>query len=155
MTERGLALLDEVTERLRALLDERGVEWWETVVYIGTTITDEGIIERNYLVSTFWDSPVFGKVEATDMGDGVLHMACLNGRDFTPEQAVEVTLGPLTEQVTEQATNDTDAGTCHDTWERIIEDAREYRLNINGSYLWKNKSDKLVSRCKALAGDAE
>lgn len=42
-----------------------------------------------------------------------------------------------------------------DTWERIIEDAREYRLNINGSYLWKNKSDELVARCKALAGDVE
>jgi len=42
-----------------------------------------------------------------------------------------------------------------DTWERIIEDAREYRLNIGGSYLWKNKSDELVARCKALAGDAE
>ncbi|MGX8696320.1 MAG: hypothetical protein ACSW8D_08050 [Prevotella sp.] len=37
-----------------------------------------------------------------------------------------------------------------DTWESIIEDAREYRLNIGGSYLWKNKSDELVSRCKAL-----
>lgn len=42
-----------------------------------------------------------------------------------------------------------------DTWERIIEDAREYKLNIGGSYLWKNKSDELVARCKALAGDAE
>lgn len=40
-----------------------------------------------------------------------------------------------------------------DTWERIIEDAREYMLNIGGSYLWKNKSDELVARCKALAGD--
>ena len=40
-----------------------------------------------------------------------------------------------------------------DTWERIIEDAREYMLNIGGSYLWKNKSDELVDRCKALAGD--
>lgn len=40
-----------------------------------------------------------------------------------------------------------------DTWENIIEDAREYRLNINGSYLWKNKSDELVARCKALAGE--
>jgi len=37
-----------------------------------------------------------------------------------------------------------------DTWERIIEDAREYKLNIGGSYLWKNKSDELVARCKAL-----
>ena len=42
-----------------------------------------------------------------------------------------------------------------DTWESIIEDAREYRLNINGSYLWKNKSDELVARCKALAGEDE
>ena len=81
------------TDELRRMLDERGVEWWETVVYIGMTITNEGIGERHYLVSTFWNSLVFGKVEATDMGDGVLHMACLNGRDFTPEQAIEATLG--------------------------------------------------------------
>lgn len=43
--------------------------------------------------------------------------------------------------------------TISDTWERIIKDAREYRLNIGGSYLWTNKSDELVARCKALAGD--
>ena len=42
-----------------------------------------------------------------------------------------------------------------DTWERIIEDARAYSMNISGSYLWKNKTDELVARCKALAGDAE
>lgn len=42
-----------------------------------------------------------------------------------------------------------------DTWERIIEDAREYSLNIGGSYLWKNKSDELIARCKALAGEDE
>lgn len=92
MTERGVALLDEVTERLRALLEKRGVEWWETVSYIGATITDEGI-ERHYLVSTWWNSPVFGSVEATDMGDGVLNMACLNGCNLTPEQAISATLG--------------------------------------------------------------
>lgn len=39
---------------------------------------------------------------------------------------------------------------CPDTWESIIKDAREYRLNIDGSYLWKNKSNELVARCKAL-----
>ena len=80
------------TDELRSLLDERGVEWLETTSCIGATITDEGI-ERHYLVSTWWNSPVFGRVEATDMGDGVLHMACLNGCDFTPEQAIAVTLG--------------------------------------------------------------
>lgn len=42
-----------------------------------------------------------------------------------------------------------------DTWESIIEDAREYELNIGGSYLWKNKSDDLVARCKTLAGEGE
>lgn len=80
------------TDELRCLLDERGVKWWETTDYIGEIITSNGI-ERQYLVSTCWVSPVFGKVEATDMGDVVLHMACLNGCDFIPEQAVEVTLG--------------------------------------------------------------
>ena len=39
-----------------------------------------------------------------------------------------------------------------DTWERIIEDARAYVMNISGSHLWKNKTDELVARCKALAG---
>lgn len=42
-----------------------------------------------------------------------------------------------------------------DTWERIIEDARAYSMNISGNYLWKNKSDELVARCKALAGDED
>lgn len=42
-----------------------------------------------------------------------------------------------------------------DTWECIIEDARAYSMNISGSYLWKNKTDELVARCKALAGDAK
>ena len=80
------------TDELRRLLDERGVEWWETTTFIGATITSDGI-ERHYLVSTWWNSPVFGRVEATDMGDGVLHMACLNGCDITPAQAIAATLG--------------------------------------------------------------
>ena len=87
--------MTNATETFRAMLDEREVEWWETTTFIGATITDEGI-ERHYLFSTWWNSPVFGRVEATDMGDGVLHMARLNGCNLTPEQAIAATLGPVT-----------------------------------------------------------
>ena len=94
------------TDELRRMLDEREVEWWETTTFIGATITDEGI-ERHYLFSTWWNSPVFGRVEATDMGDGVLHMARLNGCNLTPEQAIAATLGAVS--ATTRATRATSA----------------------------------------------
>lgn len=119
------------TDELRRLLDERRVEWWETTTFIGATITDEGI-ERHYLSSTWWVSPVFGKVEATDMGDGVLHMACLNGRDFTPEQAIAATLGSC--NCSNDCTNSERTGTCTadetDTWECVCDQVGRYGKRV-------------------------
>ena len=69
------------TDELRKLLDERGVEWWESRGY-GTGI-----------VYTFWNSPTFGRVHAIENDDGTLFMDCLNNCDFTPAQAIAATLG--------------------------------------------------------------
>lgn len=66
------------TERLRALLDERGVKWWQSVNMLGC-------------VFTRWYSSLFSdEVVAMENGDGELE---LFSRIMTPEQAVEATLG--------------------------------------------------------------
>ena len=73
---------ESATEVMRRMLDERGVEWWESNAY------DYGD------VYTSWESPTFGKVYATENNDGkTLFMSCLNNLDFTPEQAIAATLG--------------------------------------------------------------
>ena len=72
---------NRTTELLRKLLDERGVEWRETINHANC-------------IFTWWESPTFGTVHAMDNEDGeTLFMACLNNCDFTPEQAIAATLG--------------------------------------------------------------
>ena len=68
------------TERLRELLDERRVEWRETVNYIGC-------------VFTHYKSAYFDEVSAMDNGDGYLYFDDLNCVSLTPEQAIAATLG--------------------------------------------------------------
>ena len=68
------------TERLRELLDERRVEWRETVNYIGC-------------VFTHYKSAYFDEVSAMDNGDGYLYFEDLNCVSLTPEQAIAATLG--------------------------------------------------------------
>lgn len=66
------------TDELRRLLDERGVEWWQSVNMLGC-------------VFTRWYSPLFSdEVVAMENGDGELE---LFSHLMTPEQAVEATLG--------------------------------------------------------------
>ena len=66
------------TERLRAILDERGVEWWQSANTLGC-------------IFTRWYSPLFGdEVCAMENGDGELE---LFSHLMTPEQAVAATLG--------------------------------------------------------------
>ena len=64
---------------LRELLDERGVEWRESVNVANC-------------VFTIYESPTFGEVAAMD-NDGTLYFHELNGIDVTPEQAIAATLG--------------------------------------------------------------
>ena len=75
------------TERLRALLDERGVEW--SNVYTGTGDTLDNLTE--------WNVQDAGWVEAWEYG-GYLSYTWHMGEKPSPEQAVEATLG---------------RGTCH------------------------------------------
>lgn len=93
------------TERLREMLDECGVEWWETINHANC-------------VFTWWESPIFGMVHAMDNEDGeTLFMACLNNIDFTPEQAIAATLGGgECEVVASYDTSDVDSRNSSAEW---------------------------------------
>lgn len=67
------------TDRLRSMLTERGVEWWQSANTLGC-------------VFTRWYSPLFGdEVCAMENGDEGL---VLFDHYLTPEQAIATTLGP-------------------------------------------------------------
>lgn len=73
------------TDELRRLLDERGVEWWQSANTLGC-------------VFTRWYSPLFGdEVCAMENGEEGL---VLFDHFVTPAQAIDATLG---------------RGTCHET----------------------------------------
>ena len=81
------------TERLRALLDERGVEWWQSANTLGC-------------VFTRWYSPLFGdEVCAMENGEEGL---VLFDHFVTPEQAIAATLGSCNCSNSER-TSDSDA----------------------------------------------
>ena len=70
--------MTSATERLRALLTERGVEWWQSANTLGC-------------VFTRWYSPLFGdEVCAMENGEEGL---VLFDHFVTPEQAIAATLG--------------------------------------------------------------
>ena len=70
--------MTSATERLRALLDERGVEWRQSANTLGC-------------VFTRWYSPLFGdEVCAMENGEEGL---VLFDHFMTPEQAIDATLG--------------------------------------------------------------
>ena len=74
------------TEKLRAMLDERGVEWTNP----NTSLRDE---------MTSWVANGFD-YDAFEVPDGTLVLTAAHQDDLTPEQAIAATLG---------------AGTCHTT----------------------------------------
>lgn len=69
------------TDILRRLLDERGVEWWQSANTLGC-------------VFTRWYSPLFGD-EVVAMENGEEGLVVFD-HYLTPEQAVAATLGPGT-----------------------------------------------------------
>ena len=71
------------TDELRRLLDERGVEWWQSANTLGC-------------VFTRWQSPLFGD-EVCAMENGEEGLVVFD-HYLTPEQAIDATLG---------------RGTCH------------------------------------------
>lgn len=91
--------MSDQTERLRALLDERGVEW-------------EDMSIRPY-VCTLWrdpdGEPCTALEGADDIPDGKLSAQAL----LTPEQAIAATLGDSDATGARQS----DAGTCHNIHE--------------------------------------
>ena len=66
------------TETLRALLDERGVEWWQSANVLGC-------------IFTRWHSPLFGD-EVVAMENGKEGLVLFD-HFMTPQQAVDATLG--------------------------------------------------------------
>lgn len=88
------------TDELRRLLDERGVEWWQSANTLGC-------------VFTRWHSPLFGdEVCAMENGEEGL---VLFDHFVTPEQAIDATLGPGTchfEQIPEALYDDIECSEC-------------------------------------------
>ena len=114
------------TERLRALLDERGVEW--SNVFTGTGDVLDNLTE--------WNVPNAGWVEAWEYG-GHLSYTWHMGEKPSPEQAVEVTLGRSCASCPEMDNPDSfishlvtaeryERGECHAVWEAdaMTEDER-------------------------------
>ena len=75
--------MTSATERLRALLDERGVEWW----------AGDGECDRK----THWESNgLTWEYFNDDNGDAWLGFLGACEQDVSPEQAIYATLGPGT-----------------------------------------------------------
>ena len=70
--------MTSATETLRRLLDERGVEWWQSANTLGC-------------VFTRWHSPLFGD-EVVAMENGKEGLVLFD-HFMTPEQAIDATLG--------------------------------------------------------------
>lgn len=68
------------TEELRRLLDERGVEWWQSANTLGC-------------IFTRWYSPLFGD-EVCEMENGEEGLVLFD-HFVTPEQAIAATLGDV------------------------------------------------------------
>ena len=77
--------MTNATDELRRLLDERGVEWWQSANTLGC-------------VFTRWHSALFGD-EVVAMENGKEGLVLFD-HFMTPEQAIDATLG---------------RGTCHNT----------------------------------------
>ena len=94
------------SDEVRHLLDERGVEWWPS-----DEPWNEGVI-------THWHAGPF-KWTAIEGEDGLWLNAGVAGySSLLPEQAIEATLGPLTERTAKDSEKDSDGcGECHDTHE--------------------------------------
>ncbi len=73
--------MTSATDELRRLLDERGVEWWQSANTLGC-------------VFTRWHSPLFGD-EVVAMENGKEGLVLFD-HFMTPAQAIDATLGPGT-----------------------------------------------------------
>ena len=96
------------TERLRALLDERGVEW-------------EDMSIRPYACTSWRDpdgEPCTALEGADDIPDGKLSAQAL----LTPEQAIAATLGSC------NCSNSERTGTCHLVKEHVGHSGKAYRM---------------------------
>ena len=95
------------TDELRRMLDERGVEWTNP----NSCLRDE---------MTSWVANGFD-YDAFEVPDGTLVLTAAHQDDLTPEQAIEATLGLLTEQATKDSEKDSDGcGECRNTEQLLL-----------------------------------
>lgn len=90
--------MTSATERLRALLDERGVEHIDPAEWL-----------------TYWHDTDGHVWSAMEMSTGLLSVSTAGVGSLTPEQAVAATLGPETcrfEQIPEELYDDIECSEC-------------------------------------------
>ena len=97
--------MTSATERLRALLDERGVEWWQSANTLGC-------------IFTRWYSPIFGD-EVVAMENGKEGLVLFD-HFMTPEQAVAATLGSGTCEVVSSTLHEYEGGYAGSEWEHEL-----------------------------------
>lgn len=110
------------TERLRSLLDERGVKWK----------ADTSVI--NGVVWTIWNSPWFGETWAKEVDGSISLFNC----SITPEQAIEATLGSVenAELRKELAVTNQLFETLNDANDRLIYENMKLRELVRD--MWEN-----------------
>lgn len=107
------------TERIRAMLDERGVEW---------TVPDESWNQDSI---TYWK---VGSIKwvAFESENDTLWLNCNSVTDLTPEQAIAATLGVTDARPTQAESS----GTCHDEG-----DPSDFCCSECGVRMFTNTSD--------------
>jgi len=103
--------MTSATERIRAMLDERGVEWWQKKRHTCWKVSKGQEVE----MWRAWEAP-----------DGSLTLKVDYIYGMTPEQAIAATLGATDAKPTQEESS----GTCEadetDTWECVRDDLGGY-----------------------------
>ena len=107
--------MTSATERLRVLLDERGVEWWQSANTLGC-------------VFTRWHSSLFGD-EVVAMENGKEGLVLFD-HFMTPEQAIAATLWPGTCEVVSSTLHEYEGGYAGSEW--------EHELSCGDTVWWGN-----------------
>jgi len=103
------------TDELRRMLDERGVEWWQSANTLGC-------------IFTRWYSPIFGD-EVVAMENGKEGLVLFD-HFVTPKQAIEATLG---------------RGTCREVYLLMATDIGDGREEVLGVYATEEAAIAAIS----------
>ena len=103
------------TDELRRMLDERGVEWWQSANTLGC-------------IFTRWYSPIFGD-EVVAMENGKEGLVLFD-HFVTPKQAIEATLG---------------RGTCREVYLLMATDIGDGREEVLGVYATESAATEAIN----------